>query len=40
MILPLLLLAAQVTPVQPIVKGTALPPPGSDEAGVMTPVNA
>ena len=40
MILPLLLLAAQVTPVQPIVKGTALPPPGSDEAGVMVPVNA
>lgn len=40
MILTLLLLAAQVTPVQPIVKGTALPPPGSEEAGVMTPVNA
>jgi len=38
MILPLLLLAAQITPVQPIVKGTALPPPGSEEAGVMTPV--
>lgn len=40
MILPLLLLAAQVTPVQPIVKGTALPPPGSEEAQVMAPVNA
>ncbi|CAN5236748.1 hypothetical protein BH10PSE14_BH10PSE14_43740 [soil metagenome] len=39
MILPLLLLAAQITPVQPIVKGTALPPPGSEEAGVMVPVN-
>lgn len=39
MILPLLLLAAQITPVQPIVKGTALPPPGSEEAGVMAPVN-
>ena len=38
MILPLLLLAAQITPVQPIVKGTALPPPASEEAGVMTPV--
>ena len=39
MILPLLLLAAQITPVQPIVKGTALPPPGSEEAQVMAPVN-
>ncbi len=39
MILPLLLLAAQITPVQPIVKGTALPPPGSEEAQVMTPIN-
>ena len=39
MILSLLLLAAQVTPVQPIIKGTALPPPGSEEAGAMTPVN-
>ncbi len=39
MILPLLLLAAQITPVQPIVKGTALPPPASEEAGVMVPVN-
>jgi hypothetical protein len=39
MILPLLLLAAQITPVQPIVKGTALPPPGSEEAGVMVPVS-
>jgi hypothetical protein len=39
MILPLLLLAAQITPVQPIVKGTALPPPGSEEAGAMAPVN-
>jgi hypothetical protein len=36
-LLPLLL---QVTPVQPIVKGTALPPPGTEEAAVMAPVNA
>lgn len=35
MILPLLL---QVTPVAPIVKGTALPPPGTEEAAVMAPV--
>ncbi|WP_156458002.1 hypothetical protein [Sphingomonas sp. Leaf412] len=37
MILPLLL-ALQTTPVAPIVKGTALPPPGSTEAEVMAPV--
>jgi hypothetical protein len=30
----------QVTPVQPLPKGTALPPPGTDEAAVMAPVNA
>lgn len=35
-----LLLASQTTPVQPIVKGTGLPPPGTDEAAVMAPVNA
>ena len=29
-----------VTPVQPIVKGTALPPPESTEGAVMAPVNA
>lgn len=32
--------AAQITPVAPIVKGTGLPPPGAEEAGVMTPVDA
>ena len=37
MILPLLL-ALQTTPVAPIVKGTALPPPGTTEAEVMAPV--
>jgi ketosteroid isomerase-like protein len=36
-LLPLLL---QITPVQPIVKGTGLPPPGTVEAAVMAPVNA
>ena len=39
MILPLLLLL-QTTPVAPIVKGTALPPPGTDEAQVMAPIQA
>lgn len=39
MILLPLLLALQTTPVAPIVKGTALPPPASEEAGVMTPIN-
>lgn len=42
------LLLAQITPVQPIVKGTGLPPPaaaaslpqGGDEAAVMAPLNA
>ncbi|WP_174290860.1 hypothetical protein [Sphingomonas bacterium] len=39
--MPLLLaLLAQVTPVQPIVHGTGLPPQGTDEASVMAPVNA
>jgi len=38
MILPLLL-ALQTTPVAPIVKGTALPPPASEEAAVLTPIN-
>ncbi|VVT13698.1 conserved hypothetical protein [Sphingomonas sp. EC-HK361] len=37
MILPLLL---QITPVAPIVKGTALPPPSSEEAAVMAPITA
>ena len=36
----LLMLLAQTTPVAPIVKGTALPPPGSEEAQVMAPVEA
>jgi hypothetical protein len=31
---------AQKTPVQPITKGTALPPPGGDEAAVLAPINA
>jgi hypothetical protein len=39
MFLPLLLLA-QITPVQPMPKGTGLPPPANEEAGVMAPVNA
>ena len=35
------LLLAQTTPVQPIQKGTGLPPapPGTEEAAIMTPVN-
>lgn len=33
-----LLLALQVTPVAPIVKGTALPPPSSEEGQVLAPV--
>ncbi len=39
MLLPLLLLALQTTPVAPIVKGTALPPPGTEEAAVLAPIN-
>ena len=35
-----LALAAQITPVQPMPKRTGLPPPGTDEAAVMVPVNA
>lgn len=31
---------AQVTPVAPIEKGTGLPPPGTDEAGVLAPIDA
>ena len=41
--MPLILalaLAAQITPVQPLPKGTGLPPPGTDEAAVMAPVDA
>src|SRR3546814_13344666 len=34
-LLPLLL---QVTPVAPIIKGTALPPPAADTAAVLAPV--
>ena len=37
MILPLLL-ALQTTPVAPIERGTALPPPGTEEAQVLAPV--
>ena len=36
----LLLLAAQITPVQPLPKGTGLPPPNTEEGQVMAPVNA
>ncbi|WP_159760111.1 hypothetical protein [Sphingomonas sp. 8AM] len=36
----LLMLLAQTTPVAPIVKGTALPPSGTEEAQVMVPVDA
>lgn len=35
-LLPLLL---QVTPVQPLPKGTGLPPPASEEGSVMVPIN-
>jgi hypothetical protein len=39
--MPLILaLLAQVTPVQPIVKGTGLPPADSEESQVMAPINA
>ena len=39
-LLSLLLAAGQVTPVAPIVKGTALPPTVmTEEAGVMAPIN-
>jgi len=34
----LLALLLQTTPVQPIVKGTALPPPASEEGQVLAPV--
>ena len=30
---------AQTTPVAPIVKGTALPPPATEEAAVLAPIN-
>jgi hypothetical protein len=33
-----LILALAVTPVQPIVKGTALPPPDSSEGAIMAPI--
>jgi len=36
----LLALLLQVTPVAPIEKGTGLPPPASDEAQVLAPINA
>lgn len=35
-----LAILAQVTPVQPIVKGTGLPMQDGDEAAVMAPINA
>ena len=34
------LLLAQTTPMQPMPKGTGLPPPGTEESSVMAPVNA
>ena len=36
----MLALLAQVTPMQPMPKGTGLPPPGTDEGAVMAPINA
>ena len=33
-------LLLQITPVQPMPKGTALPPPGTDEAQVMAPIQS
>jgi hypothetical protein len=36
----MLALLAQITPVQPMPKGTGLPPPGTDEGAVMAPINA
>ncbi len=38
MLSPLIALALQITPVAPIVKGTALPPPTAED-GPMTPIN-
>ena len=39
--MPLILaLLAQITPMQPMPKGTGLPPPASEEGQVMAPVNA
>ena len=35
-----LLLALQTTPVAPIQKGTALPPPGTEEGAVIAPITA
>ena len=40
MILPLLLIALQTTPVAPIKKGTGLPPPVQEEVAVLAPVTA
>ena len=36
----ILALLAQITPVQPMPKGTGLPPPASEEAAVLAPINA
>lgn len=39
--MPLILaLLAQITPMQPMPKGTGLPPPASEEAAVLAPINA
>lgn len=40
MLLFALALALQTTPMAPMEKGTALPPPGAEEAAVLAPVNA
>lgn len=40
MIASFVVLLLQVTPVASIVKGTALPPPASDDAAVMAPIQA
>lgn len=39
MILPLLLTLAQTTPVQPMPKGTGLPPTGTEEGAVLAPID-
>ena len=36
----ILALLAQITPMQPMPKGTGLPPPTSEEGAVMAPINA
>lgn len=38
MLLPILLTLAQITPTQPMPRGTALPPPGTEEGAVIAPI--